>query len=169
MRKPEDLEIQQLLKILGSENGMEREKAREELVAKGKMVLASLAKLLDQPKHIYRWEALKIMVEIGDPISISLFIQALEDDESDVRWIAAEGLIKGGAQSINPLLKALVEKADSIFILAGAHHVFYDLKKAEKLPADFPIDKLLSALKNPEWKGSIKPLANELLSFSQEN
>jgi HEAT repeat protein len=160
---PENLEIHQLLETLGSKDGMERQNAREKLVAKGKSMIDFLMELLNHPKHIFRWEALKTMEEIGDPISIPLFIRALEDDESDVRWIVAEGLIKLGDQSIKPLLKILIEKSDSIFILAGAHHVFYDLKKAGKLPAGFPIDKLLTELKNPEWEKSVKPLAFELL------
>ena len=164
IRDSKDLEIQQLLKTLGSKEGMERKQARAELVAKGKNMIDFLTELLNHPKHIYRWEALKTMQEIGDPISIPMFIQALEDDESDVRWIAAEGLIKLGMQSVRPLLKTLVEKSDSIFILAGVHHVFYDLKKAKKLPANFPIDKLLSALKNSDWIGSIKPMAYALLT-----
>jgi len=112
-------------------------KAREELVAKGKNIVDFLMELLNNPKHIYRWEALKTMEEIGDPISIPMFIKALEDDESDVRWIAAEGLIKLGMKSIKPLLKTLIEKSGSIFVLAGIHHVFYDLKKNRRTSGRF--------------------------------
>jgi HEAT repeat protein len=164
IRNPEDLEIQKLIITLGSKNGMKRKKAREKLVAKGENMIDFLMELLNHPKHIYRWEALKTMEEIGNPISIPLFIQAFEDDESDIRWIAAEGLIRLGNQSIKPLLKALLEKSDAIFVLAGAHHVFYELKKAEKLPTGFPIDKLLSAIKNPGWAESVKLLAYDLLN-----
>ncbi|NOY07094.1 MAG: HEAT repeat domain-containing protein [Chlorobi bacterium] len=163
LTNPEDLKIKQLLETLGGDDGMERKKARRELVAMGIDVIDYLMELVHHPKHIYRWEALKTMEEIGEPVSIPLFIEALEDDESDIRWIAAEGLIKLGDRSIKPLLRALIEKSGSIFILAGAHHVFYDLKKAGKLPKDFPVDKLLFELKSPEWKGSVKPLADELL------
>jgi len=160
---PEDLEIKQLLNALGSEDGMERKKARKKLVAKGTDMIDYLMELVHHPKHIYRWEALKTMEEIRDVSCIPLFIEALEDDESDIRWIAAEGLIKLGIQSIRPILKALVEKPASTFTLAGAHHVFYDLKKSNELPKDFPVDKLLSVLKGPGWGGSVKPTAYELL------
>ena len=164
IRNPEDLEIQHLLKTLRSKNGMERKKARQKLIAKGKNMIDFLTELLSHPKHIYRWEALKTIKEIGDPISIPLYIQALEDDENDIRWIAAEGLIKLGILSIKPLLETLIDKSDSIFILAGSHHVFYELNKAEKLPTGFPIEKLLSSLRNSGWIESIKPLAFELLN-----
>jgi HEAT repeat protein len=87
----------------------------------------------------------------------------MEDEKSDVRWLAAKGLIKLGKLSIKPLLKTLEKKSNSLFVLEGAHHVFYDLKENKMLPKDFPIDKLLSALRNPEWLDSVKPLAYQIL------
>jgi HEAT repeat protein len=159
-----DSELHQLIIELGSDNGLEREKARKALVAKGKDSLDYLMELLSHPRHIYRWEAVKTMEEIGDPDSIPMFIQALEDNKSDVRWIAAEGLIKLGSRSVEPLLKVLIEKSDSVFILEGAHHVFFDLDEKGELPDGFSIGKLLSVLKNPEWVESVKPLVYEILS-----
>ncbi len=164
INKSNNPEIQQLIKTLGSKNGMERKNARRELVARGKNIVGLLAELLDHPKHILRWEALKILEEIGNPVAIPMFINALEDDEGDIRWIAAEGLIKLGSHSVKPLLQVLIEKSDSIFVLGGAHHVFYNLKKANKLPADFPADKLLSILKHSKWKENVKQMAYSLLN-----
>lgn len=160
----EDSEIHELLNALCSDNGMERQRAREALVAKGKDVIGFLMELLAHPKHIYRWEAVKALDEIGHPASMPLFIQALEDDNCDVRWIAAKGLIKHGMLSVGPLLKSLIEKSDSVFVLAGAHHVFFDLNENGILPQDFPVDKLLSALKKLARVESVKPLAYELLN-----
>lgn len=160
----EDLELKRLLKDLENDNGMKRQKARKALVAKGRTVIDFLMELLSHPKHIYRWEAVKTLEEIGDPISIPLLIQALEDDKGDVRWIAAKGLIKLGKHSIKPLLKRLEEKSDSVLILEGAHHVFFDLREKNELPKGFPADKLLSALKSPEWAEGVKPLAYQILS-----
>jgi HEAT repeat protein len=162
--KSKQSKIQELIKTLGSDNGMERQSAREELVAIGRDSVGFLMELLSHPKHIYRWEAVKTLEEIGDPLSISLFIQAMEDEKSDVRWLAAKGLIKLGKLSIKPLLKTLEKKSDSVFVLEGAHHVFFDLKENKMLPKDFPIDKLLSALRNPEWVESVKPVAYEILN-----
>ncbi len=162
--KVKDLEIKTLLGSLFSENGMERKKAREKLVEKGTSVIDYLMEHIHHPKHIHRWEVLKTLEEIADPVSIPLFIEALEDDESDIRWIAAEGLIKIGNKSVIPLLKTLTRKTDSIFVLEGTHHVFYDLNKKGNLPQDFPIDKFLSIIKKSESEDGIKLLAYELLS-----
>ena len=162
-KKIDNAELQKLIETLGSDDGMERKKAREALVKKGKEVTDFLMELLSHPKHIYRWEAVKTLEEIGDPDSIPFFIQALEDDKSDIRWIAAEGLIKLGMQSVVPLLDTIIDKSDSVFVLEGAHHIFYDLHEKRLLPAGFPIEKLLSSLKNPEWVDNVKPLAYEIL------
>ncbi len=162
--KSRNSDMHELLIRLGSTNGMEREKAREALVEIGRDSIDFLLELLSHPKHIYRWEAVKTLEEIGDPVSIPFLIQALEDDKADVRWIAAKGLIKLGALSIKPILKILEQKSDSVLILAGAHHVFFDLKEKKLLPKGFPTAKLLSALRTPDWVESVKPLAYQILS-----
>ena len=158
-------EIQKLIDQLESKSGSERKNAREKLVVKGKNVLKYLVNLLDSPKYMTRWEAMKTMEEIGDAESIPVFIEAFEDDESEIRWIATEGLIRIGIQSIGPILRTIIDKSNSnsVFVFSEAHHVFYDLKKRGVLPEDFPIDKLLSVLKNPGWSEGIKPLVFEIL------
>jgi len=166
--KSGDQEIKALLDSLFSENGMERKSARKKLVEKGTLVIDYLMEHIHHRKHIHRWEALKTMEEIADPVSIPLFIEALEDDESDIRWIAAEGLINIGSKSVVPLLKTLTKKTNSIFVLEGTHHVFYDLNQKEKLPKDFPIDKFLSIIKKSESEDRIKLLAFELLSVLEK-
>lgn len=161
MKNPE---MKELIIKLGGNDGIEREKARKALVKIGRDSIDFLMELLLHPKHIYRWEAVKTIEEIGDPVSIPILIQALEDDKGDVRWIAAKGLIKLGADSIRPLLKMLEQKSDSVLLLEGAHHVFFDLKENKLLPKGFPIDKLLASLRTPDWVDSVKPLAYEILN-----
>jgi HEAT repeat protein len=159
----EDKELQKLLNELGDKSDIKRKNARKALVAKGKKSIDFLIELLSHPKHIYRWEAVKALEEIADPDTVSILIQTMEDDKSDVRWIAAKALVNIGKPAIKPLLKTLIDKSDCVFVLEGAHHVFYDLHEKGMLPADFPSHKLLSALKNPEWVDSVKPLAYEIL------
>lgn len=163
-KESKNSELHELVVKLGSDDGVEREKARKALVKIGRGSIDILMELLSHPKHIYRWEAVKTLEEIADPVAIPILIKALEDDKSDVRWIAAKGLIKFNKLSIKPLLKILEEKSDCVFILEGAHHVFYDLRENEAFPKKFPIDKLLSELKNPEWEESVKPLVYKILN-----
>jgi HEAT repeat protein len=152
----EVIDLEKLIEELGSKDGMKRKKARRLLVAQGKKSIDLLTELVDNPKHINRWEALKSLEEIGNSESIPVFIKALDDDYSDVRWIAAKGLIKVGKKSLKPLLELILENSDSVFVLSGAHHVIHALREKELLPDDFPTEKILSLLKNPGWEESLK-------------
>lgn len=159
----ESLNIDQLIEDLGSKDGMKRKKAREILVTKGNQAVDALTKLVDHRERIIRWEALKSLEEIGNPVSIPVFIQALDDDHSDIRWLAAEGLIKGKNKSLKPLLELILEKSDSVFVLAGAHHIIHKLHSEKLLPEGFPTKKMLSVLKNPGWEESLKVTVHQTL------
>lgn len=96
---------------------------REILVHMGPKILPLMYRLLDSGNWIIRKEAIKIIEMIGHPSSIPYLIKSLEDSASDIRWIAAEGLIRIGPQVIRPLLKALTANNISYFLKLGAHHV----------------------------------------------
>ncbi len=81
-----------------------------------------------------RWEAAKALYEIGSPAATNALVKALEDDMFDVRWLSAQGLITIGNKTVAPLLKALIDRPESVWLREGAHHVFHDLA-SEKLKA----------------------------------
>ncbi len=119
--------IVELIKDLSDPDGIKRQKARYALVKMGNPALDSLAELHDSQKHLARWEAIKAISEIGTTASIPILINALEDEEFDVRWLAAEGLIEIGHSSVYPLLKAYISNGDSIHLKEGVHHVLKGL------------------------------------------
>lgn len=157
-------EIKKLLELLCNDDGHRRKEAREKLVEIGEKTLDYVYDLLDHPKHICRWEAMKVIEEIGSTKSISVFIEALNDDKSDIRWIAAEGLIRMGKYSVKPLLNLVAENYESVFILNGAHHVIYELYERELLPKNLPAKKLLAFLKSSDKGPSLKVLVHSILS-----
>lgn len=164
INKGEEALIQEkLVNELGDRQGMIRKKARKKLVAQGTRSIGILTELVDNPKHIYRWEALKSLEEIGSPESIPVFINALENDFSEERWIAARGLVRIGSRSLRSLLELILEKSDSVFVRSGAHHVIHDLNEKDQLPEDFPTEKMLSLLKNSGWEESLKLLVHTTL------
>ena len=120
--------IEELLKKFYSKNGIERKIARYELVKIGKPAVEYLGKLLEAPKEYIRWEAIKTLSQINDPGSIPILITALENEDFDIRWMAAEGLIGIGKKSIRPLLEAVISGKESIFLLEGVHHVLKELQ-----------------------------------------
>jgi len=114
---------------LASHNDAVRVKARHSLVTMGKAAVPLLTKALKSENSLKKWEAAKALGEIGDPSTASTLVDALEDEDFDVRWLAAEGLTKMNINALKPLLQALEKRGDSFFLQEGAHHVFHDLAK----------------------------------------
>jgi HEAT repeat protein len=148
--------ISELIAALASPSPVARRKAREALVALGKPAVPSLIQLLSHRKPHVRWEAAKAIGGIADPIAAFALVNALEDRDGDVRWLAAEGLAALSRDALPPLLAALIDPSNSDWLCEGAHHVCHVLVRKRGLG---PILRpLLAALEQTEPKVA-SPLA----------
>jgi hypothetical protein len=125
------LRIEPLMADLTSDNGQLRERARTELVTIGPLAVPSLIMAVAHPNKNVRWEATKALGEIGDPSAADALVAALEDDIFDVRWLAAEGLIRLGPTALEPLLQALTVRSESLWLRQGAHHILSHFAKKD--------------------------------------
>jgi hypothetical protein len=148
--------IPELLGALASPSPVARRKAREALVALGKPAVPSVIQLLSHRKPHVRWEAAKALGGIADPIAAFALVNALNDHDGDVRWLAAEGLAAVGRDALPPLLAALIERADSDWLCEGAHHVCHILVRKKGLGSI--LRPLLAALEQSEPE-TASPLA----------
>jgi HEAT repeat protein len=112
---------------LGSGNGVVRQRAREALAEIGSPAVSHLAELINSSSQMLRWEAVKALGQIADPGTAPLFISALYDEDEEVRWLAAEGLIAIDVHAVKPLLKELMGNAKSALLRKGAHHYFSEV------------------------------------------
>jgi len=112
---------------LDTKNSGKKLAARSTLVRMGKTIIPQLHRLLDSENGLLRMEAAKIVELIADRKSIPFLINLLDDKEFEIRWIAAEGLIKIGRHSILPLLKSVRDGKSSFIFNKGAHHVLLSL------------------------------------------
>lgn len=122
-------DIGALVRSLFSKNFVERQAARERLVKMGKGVITFLIGLQYSREQHVRWEAMKILSDIAHPDSIPILVNGLENSNSDVRWLAAEGLVEIGKPVIKPLMEALEERGESNLLREGAHHVLMGLRR----------------------------------------
>ena len=152
--------IPALVAALTHDDPVERHRAREALVAIGKPAVNFLLKLLSDLRSHVRWEAAKALGPIGDPAAAPALVNALEDDDTDVRWLAAAGLIALGCSGLQPLLAALIDRPDSLWLRDGAHHVFHDL--IGKLPFGLA-RRMLAVLDQPDAELAIPEAAYEAL------
>jgi hypothetical protein len=157
-----DEKIKQLINQLGGKNGYLREKARKALIITGKPAVPRLIKLLSNPKPLLRWEACKTLDGIKDPRAIDPLITALEDERMQVRWVAAEALIAVKTEALPPLLHALEEEFDSLYLRQGAHHILHALERDRLL--DHETLEVLDALRFLEPRISVATAARKALN-----
>ena len=112
---------------LDTRNSGEKLAARSSLVRMGKTIIPKMHKLLDSENGLIRMEAAKIVELIADRKSIPIFIKLLDDKEFEIRWVAAEGLIKIGRSTIKPLLKSVRDGESSFIFNSGVHHILESL------------------------------------------
>ena len=163
---PRDARITSLLGDLTGGDPATREKAREALVVIGRPAVPSLFQLLANGKPHIRREAAKALSGIADPLAATALANALEDPDGGVRWLAAEGLIVLGGEGVQPLLAALLERAQSLWFCESAHHVCHTLATRRRLgPILRPV---LAALDKPEPQIGVPLAAYAALSKLRE-
>jgi HEAT repeat protein len=156
-----DTNIETLMEKLASKKGLYRQKARKSLVALGKPAVSYLTLALDNSKlDQLRWEAAKALNSICDTSAIPSLVQALEDKDQDVAWLAAEALIKLKKAAWPVLLQTLIKRGpDSVLMRQGAHHILRNQKEKG-------FNDLLKTLTKTLKLESISiPAATELAAF----
>ncbi len=128
-----DASVSPLLADLVGPDPAMRERAREALVALGDAVVPALIQLLAHHKPHVRWEAAKALGGIAEPISATALVNALDDTDGDVRWVAAEALIALGRGGLPPLLARLLEPGQSRWLCEAARHICHALVKRRRL------------------------------------
>jgi len=151
---PDDLA--KLIKVsLDTKNAVKKLAARSTLVRMGKTIIPQLHKLLASKNDLLREEIAKTVELIADRRSVPLLIGLLDDTVFDIRWIAAEGLIKIGRRSILPLLKSVRDGKSSHVYNESAHHVLLGLlNNTEKKK----LEPLLLSLENYHELGETAPI-----------
>ncbi len=151
---PENL-VKLIYRTLDTKDFSNKLIARESLVKMGKTIIPQVHKLLSSDNDLLRMEAAKIIELIADRRSIPIFLGLLDDPIFDIRWIAAEGLIKIGRPSICPLLKSVRDGKSSLIFNRGTHHILLSLLDEDEKLRLMP---LLQSLDNYHELGETAPV-----------
>jgi len=101
--------------------------ARRALEAKGQDAVPPLIEALQHGKDMAPMHAAKALGKIGGPVAVQALVGALTNDDSGVRWAAAEALIAREYEAVKPVLRALIANNNSQFVREGAHHVLSEI------------------------------------------
>jgi HEAT repeat protein len=154
--------LESLIHTLAGKDGLAREKARHSLVRAGEPAVPLLVRALQEsPVDQVRWEAAKALGMMRDVRAIPVLVQALDDHDADVAWLAAEALQKFKKAAWPALLHALIQYgAESAALRQGAHHVFRR-QRAEEF--EDLIAALLKALETETLPEATTTAAHEIL------
>jgi HEAT repeat protein len=156
-----------LIRELGSKDGMTRQKARESLILAGEPATPRVRELLASPDKQVRWEALKTLAAIADPGSLAEFVALLDDPRSDLRWLAATGLIRLGPRSIRPVLQALSDPKAPRGRLEMGRRVLGELSSDDQVLAGV-VAPLMEVINGNDQAVIAERAARSLSDFDQE-
>lgn len=126
--------LNDLIEMLTNDDGIIRHRAHHALVEIGEPAVKPLINALKSQNDFLRWEAVKVLGQIGSLKAIPALIDTLEDEHHTIRWLAAESLIVTNLAGLGPLLSELRMRPDSVRLREGVHHVLHALTKLEKTP-----------------------------------
>lgn len=154
--------LQASIDRLASEQGATRRRARVALVALGAAAVPALIRVLQESSNVHaRWGAVKVLGAIGDARAIPVLVAALEDDDHDVAWLAADALRSFRKSAWPTLLRRLIRHGShSILLRRRAHYVLKD-QSAEGF--DQLLDALMEALASYTLAESTAMAAYEVL------
>ena len=158
--------IERLLGLLCSDDLQERWSARMSLVRIGTPTVPHLIEALTGSRECTRWEAAKVLNDLRVPRAAPALVRALEDRSFGVRWLAAEGLIGLRRDGLAPLLEALVEQPDLVWLREGAHHV---LRSLVGRGLDVHIMPVIKALEGVDPSLEVPPAATVALAELAEH
>ena len=113
-----------------------------------------------------REQAIHQLGESPSPEVVDYLIKLLEDNADGVRWAASTALIECGDMALRPLLQALLDQHDSVWLRRGAYRVFHDTKsyKVQQVAAD-----VIKALNGPAAESTTTDAAaRALMKLLQE-
>jgi HEAT repeat protein len=142
-KKARSASMESLVARLSDANPEVRMKARWALTQEGAAAIPLLHSLLSSTHAHSRWEAVKTLGQIHHPGAIDALASALNDDDRDVRWTAAQALIEFGSQAFQPVLEVLVGHAHSVSVRESAAHILSSLRDEVDFEVVAPV---LSAL-----------------------
>jgi HEAT repeat protein len=104
-----------------------------------------LAVVADTKKTaLEREQAIHSLKNSPTPEVIEELINGLDDDQEGVRWAASSVLIEFGEAALKPLLQALIDRHDSVWLRRGAYRVFHDTKSLKVQQATGEVVKALT-------------------------
>jgi hypothetical protein len=113
---PEELlnHVSKVVRDISGKTMLKRKAARRRLMILAEEDPQIVIQFLESDNQKLRWEALKVLANLQNKYFIPVFIKHLHDSFSDMRWMASEGLIIIGRESLLPVIRCILENNVSL-------------------------------------------------------
>jgi hypothetical protein len=101
---------------------------------------------LKSPGENTRWEAAKALGAIRDPRAANALVEALEDSQPAVRWLAAKALIALGRGGLVNVLRGVEHCVDNVWLKEGVIQVLHTLVREGIAPEASPVLEALEGV-----------------------
>lgn len=118
-----------LLRKIDGSDGVERERAREEIVELGNAAIEPLVRAAQGGSWTMRLEATRALATLRDPGTAEVLARQLEDS-LEIAWAASEGLKSMGMAGAKAVLRQVVAHADLHAVRVAGLHALRSLDDA---------------------------------------
>ena len=94
------------------------------LVRLGSLAVPALIQKSKSSSAHIRWNCVRALGEIHDRRALPVLVDALQDDDHSVAWMAAKGLAQFGKDSLQPVLELLIGASMTPWLAETASYVF---------------------------------------------
>lgn len=140
--------IAKLISDLHDADGLKRMRARMALIHIGWEAVPDLIRVVEDETGTARWEAIEALEKIRDPTAAAALVDALHDDDPNIRWAASNALIELDRACLRQVLEALTRDFGSAAFREVTHHILHVLNdRGRLLPKEVDV---FQALEGPE-------------------
>ncbi|MEZ4502894.1 MAG: HEAT repeat domain-containing protein [Dehalococcoidia bacterium] len=148
-------------RLLAHKDADVREAAYDALSELGPRVLPALEGPASDKDRDVRWFAYEIASHLEGTAAIPMLLRGLHDGDFSIRWVASNGLISTGPESVRPLLEALVTERPSLSFHSAARRIFTRIDASS--PLDEQVRRLADALGRETTIVEAGPVAKDIL------
>jgi len=129
-------------------------------------VPALIQKSKSNSAHI-RWNCVRALGEIHDRRALPVLVDALQDNDHSVAWMAAKGLTQFGRDSLKPVLEMLISASMTPWLAETASYVFNSYARNNPEAKEI-LDPLMKRMRQSGFRVGTAVAAQKTLKQLQE-
>jgi hypothetical protein len=121
------------------------------LVRLGSLAVPALIQRSKSSSAHIRWNCVRALGEIHDARALPVLVDALQDNDHSVAWMAAKGLAQFGRESLKPVLELLMRASMTPWLAETASYVFNNYARRNREAKEI-LDPLMQRMRQSGFR-----------------